>query len=293
MLNLFLQQTWFCNNRASRRKNPKPRARFQINNEDKEFLNYLITNQPEILPYFSVSLTPSNFAVGQPQEVGFDPSLAFRQSTGGAYHALCDAIGIDRIVPHQSMPSATSVNLSVRSNGVTDARVHHTKEQGMKANVNNCAFLSLGDAVQYESAWIGNGRPTIGPKIYPVSTLSQPTHTLNQPCIQSSIHSTIRPYTHPHMHSPIHSFTHPSVHPPTCPSTYIPIHTNQPPIHSLTGFTPCQRPSRSATNKQPTHTCTQPTMHPIIHPFNHPSVHSPTDSNIHPFIHKHIHSSTH
>jgi len=89
------------------------------------------------------------------------PLLAFRQSTGGAYHALCDAIGIDGIDPQQSMPSATSVNLSVRSNGVTDARVHHTKEQGMKANVNNCAFLSLGDAVQYESAWIGNGRPII------------------------------------------------------------------------------------------------------------------------------------
>src|SRR6218665_3874760 len=54
MLNLFLLQTWFCNTRASRRQNPKPRARLQINNEDKEFLNYLVRNQPQILPYFSM-----------------------------------------------------------------------------------------------------------------------------------------------------------------------------------------------------------------------------------------------
>src|SRR6218665_3628767 len=110
----FLLQTWFCNTRASRRKHLKPRTKFQINNEDQEFLNYLIRNQPQILPYFSVSPTPSNFAVGQPQEVGYDPCLAFRQSTGGAYHALCDAIGIDRIDPQQStcMPSATSGNLT-------------------------------------------------------------------------------------------------------------------------------------------------------------------------------------
>ena len=69
----------------------------------------MIRNQPQILPYFSVS---SNFAVGQPQQVGYDPCLAFRQSTEGAYHALCDAIGIDRIDPQQSMPSATSGNLT-------------------------------------------------------------------------------------------------------------------------------------------------------------------------------------
>jgi len=81
-----------------------------------------------------VSLTPSNFAVGQPQQVGFDPLLAFRQSTGGAYHALCDAIGIDRIDPQQSMPSATSGNLRVRSNATTWSN-------GVTARVTRCPGL--------------------------------------------------------------------------------------------------------------------------------------------------------
>src|SRR6218665_3339462 len=43
---------------------------------------------------------------------------------------------------------------------------------------------------------------------------TQPTHTLSQPCIQSSIHPIIRPSTHPHIYSPTDSFTNPSIHSP-------------------------------------------------------------------------------
>src|SRR6218665_2062560 len=60
----------------------------------------------------------------------------------------------------------------------------------------------------------------------------------------------------------------------------------------LRGFKPRQRPSRSTTNKQTTHTLNQPTMLPIIHPFNHPYVYSPTHSFTQPFIHPPFHSST-
>jgi len=69
-------------------------------------------------------------------------------------------------------------------------------------------------------------------------------------------------------------------------------HARGPTAYRLTGFTPRQRPSRSTTNKQTTHTFNQPTMHPIIHPFHstirpytHPHIHSPTHSFTNPFIH--------
>jgi len=75
----------------------------------------------------------------------------------------------------------------------------------------------------------------------------------------------------------------------------------RPPAFRLTGFTPRQRPSRSTTNKQPTHTFTQPCIHTLIHtsihpphPFTHPSthtsIHPPFHSVTHPFIHPSIHS---
>src|SRR6218665_1668385 len=66
----------------------------------------------------------------------------------------------------------------------------------------------------------------------------------------------------------------------------------RPPAYRLTGFTPRQRPSRSTSNLQTTHTLNQPTMHLIIHPFNHPSVHSPTHSFPPLFIQPPFHSST-
>src|SRR6218665_3278533 len=58
-------------------------------------------------------------------------------------------------------------------------------------------------------------------------------------------------------------------------------------LYRLTGFTPRQRPSRSTTNKQPTHT--HSTNHASIHPPSHPSVHSPTYTYTHPFNHSSIH----
>src|SRR6218665_639551 len=73
------------------------------------------------------------------------------------------------------------------------------------------------------------------------ATNKQPTHTFNQPCIHSSIHSTICPYTHPHIHSPT-----PSIHPP--------IHSPTPSIHPLYPFT-------------------HPSIQPIIHSFTHPPTH--------------------
>src|SRR6218665_293901 len=83
------------------------------------------------------------------------------------------------------------------------------------------------------------------------ATNKQPTHTFNQPCIHSSIHSTISPYTPPHIHSPT-----PSIHPP--------IHSPIPSIHPL-------------------HSFTHP-IHSLI-----PSMHPPIPGN--PRIHQHIHQS--
>src|SRR6218665_2653555 len=71
------------------------------------------------------------------------------------------------------------------------------------------------------------------------------------------------------------------------------IHARGPTAYRLTGFTPRQRPSRSTTNKRPTHIFTQSCTQPSIHPASHPSVHSPTHPFTHPFIHPTIHSPTH
>src|SRR6218665_370591 len=72
------------------------------------------------------------------------------------------------------------------------------------------------------------------------TTNKQPTHTLNQPYIQSSIQPSVRSLTrtsiHPPIHSPTHPFTHssihphPFIHPPIHPP--IPIHPNNPPSPS-------------------------------------------------------------
>jgi len=92
-------------------------------------------------------------------------------------------------------------------------------------------------------------------------------------------------------------------------------HARGPTADRLTGFTPLQRPSRSTTNKQPTHTlnqpCTHSSIHPTIRPCTHPHIHSPIlsihppyihspyplthliHSPTHPFIHPCIRSSTH
>src|SRR6218665_1854598 len=74
------------------------------------------------------------------------------------------------------------------------------------------------------------------------------------------------------------------------------IHARGPLPTGLRGFTPRQRPSRSTTNKQPTHTFIQPCIHPSNHPSVHPPIHSPIHPHIHPFhpsIHPPFHSSTH
>src|SRR6218665_2686092 len=68
------------------------------------------------------------------------------------------------------------------------------------------------------------------------TTNKQPTHTFNQPCIQSS--------SHPSVHSPTHLFINSLIqtttHPPSRPHIYSSSHPNNP---------------------------------PLIHPFTHPSVH--------------------
>src|SRR6218665_2912519 len=63
----------------------------------------------------------------------------------------------------------------------------------------------------------------------------------------------------------------------------------RPLAYKLTGFTPRQMPSRSTTNKRPTHTFTQPSVRTVAHTSIHPPIHSPT----HPFIHQYIHPHTH
>src|SRR6218665_2495257 len=83
-------------------------------------------------------------------------------------------------------------------------------------------------------------------------------------------------------------------------------HARGPTADRLTGLTPRQRPSRSTTNKKPTHTLKQPCMQSSIQPYvrtlthhtsTHP-IHSPTDPVTHPiriytpFIHQPIHSAT-
>lgn len=168
-----------------------------MDDQDKEFFNYLARNQPQILPFFRmvpwqqksqcashqgnvefhtcptnpsetrsqqtkaehnvlpstsqpklnpnvvetsygslgghkhepVPPKPSNFAVVKHQQVGNDPLLAFRQSTGGAYHALRDAIGIDRLDPQTSILSVKPGNQVLKSNGITSARVHNSNGQ--------------------------------------------------------------------------------------------------------------------------------------------------------------------
>src|SRR6218665_1617646 len=61
----------------------------------------------------------------------------------------------------------------------------------------------------------------------------------------------------------------------------------------LRGFTPRQRPSRSTTNKQQTHTFNQPCIQSSIQPYTYPHINSPTHPLIHPTTHPPIHSSTH
>src|SRR6218665_354998 len=62
-------------------------------------------------------------------------------------------------------------------------------------------------------------------------------------------------------------------------------------LYRLTGFTPRQRPSRSTTNKQPTHTHTF--NQPCIHPSTQPSVRPLTHIYLHPSIQPLIHPNTH
>src|SRR6218665_2711203 len=70
-------------------------------------------------------------------------------------------------------------------------------------------------------------------------------------------------------------------------------HARGHPAYRLTGFTPRQRPSRSTTNKQRTHSTNHASNHPSI---SHPSVHPLTHRSIHPSIrsstHPIIHAST-
>src|SRR6218665_1011435 len=65
-------------------------------------------------------------------------------------------------------------------------------------------------------------------------------------------------------------------------------HARGPTANRLTGFTPRQRPSRSTTNKQRTHTfiqsCIQSLNQPYVRTLTHTSIH-PT----HPFTHRSIH----
>lgn len=211
-----------------------------MDDQDKMFFNYLVRNQPQILPYFRlvpwqpknqkpsshqgkafntclstnqsetwpqetkaahnvlpstnldpnvvqtpyaslgehkqqpVPLTPSNFPVVQRQQVAIDPFLAFRQSTGGAYHALCDAIGIDRFDPQISILFAKPGNFRLKSNDVTAASVHNF-QQGKNTGINNCALQSLGDATHPEGAWISNEQTTAY-----CTPLSNSAHFINE-----------------------------------------------------------------------------------------------------------------